>query len=273
MAGYSPFKDYLGFSGLLFSEETETNSGRGDPFKFHREGSPVQIGAERSVLQPTSVVKDRPRKTSLSSIETDVSDDTCASRDSESSFSFCLPNIPEFSRPILPQKQSQSVPTSPTNSEQLLNPSPCPEVEDRTFPAPDYDREDVLSSAADLRSSLHRHDVSAAASTVTGMMEKLVMDAVEKKMRDSAEKFNRPTVCVFCQRNGETVEYYSTHLLKDNRGKVICPVLRKYVCPKCKATGDNAHTVRHCPLSRSALSIADTFKTPRTSCGFRKSTF
>ncbi|XP_046562959.1 uncharacterized protein LOC124271852 [Haliotis rubra] len=272
MAGYSPFKDYLGFSGLVFSEETKSNSCRGDPSKFEGKVSPVQVGAERTVVKSPSVVSDRPRKTSVSSVETDVSDDTCASRDSDSTYSFCLPNIPEFTRPILPQKQSRPVPTSPINSERF-NPSPCLEVEDRNFIGTDYDREDVLSSAADLRSSLHRHDVSAAASTVTGMMEKLVMDAVERKMRDTAEKFNRPTVCVFCQRNGETIEYYSTHVLKDNRGKVICPVLRKYVCPKCSATGDNAHTVRHCPQSRTALSIADTFKTPRTSSGFRKTTF
>ncbi|XP_067659679.1 uncharacterized protein [Haliotis asinina] len=271
MAGYSPFKDYFGFSGLVFSEETDSISVRGDPSKLQGKVTPMQIGTERTVVKSPSVVRDRPRKASLSSVETDVSDDTCASRDSDSTYSFCLPNIPEFTRPILPQKQSRPVPTSATS--ERLNPSPCLEVEDRTFLGTDCDREDILSSAADLRNSLHRHDVSAAASTVTGMMEKLVIDAVERKMRDTAEKFSRPTVCVFCQRNGETIEYYSTHVLKDNRGKVICPVLRKYVCPKCSATGDNAHTLRHCPLSRTAQSIADTFKTPRTSSGFRKTTF
>jgi len=57
--------------------------------------------------------------------------------------------------------------------------------------------------------------------------------------------------CVLCKRNGETREYYTTHVLKDNRGKVICPVLRKYVCPRCRATEDNAHTLRHCPFTES----------------------
>ncbi|XP_041361345.1 uncharacterized protein LOC121377427 [Gigantopelta aegis] len=71
--------------------------------------------------------------------------------------------------------------------------------------------------------------------------------------------------CVFCKRNGETWEFFSTHSLKDNRGKVICPVLRSYVCPNCHATGDAAHTLRHCPVSKGG-NVAATFKTPRTSC-------
>lgn len=55
--------------------------------------------------------------------------------------------------------------------------------------------------------------------------------------------------CVLCKRNGEVREWYTSHVLKDNRGKVACPILRKYTCPTCGATGDNAHTIRHCPKS------------------------
>ena len=38
--------------------------------------------------------------------------------------------------------------------------------------------------------------------------------------------------CRFCKSNGETVETYSSHVTKRNDGKVECPVLREYVCPK-----------------------------------------
>ncbi|KAL4238594.1 hypothetical protein ACF0H5_003301 [Mactra antiquata] len=54
--------------------------------------------------------------------------------------------------------------------------------------------------------------------------------------------------CAFCKKNKERKEFYTTHVVKDRKGKVICPVLREYSCPYCRATGDNAHTRSHCPL-------------------------
>ncbi|KAL8596842.1 hypothetical protein ACOMHN_027171 [Nucella lapillus] len=73
--------------------------------------------------------------------------------------------------------------------------------------------------------------------------------------------------CAFCKRNGETREFYSTHILKDWRGMVVCPVLRAYTCPRCGASGDHAHTESHCPLSGNEPSLMATLRTQRRSCG------
>ena len=56
-----------------------------------------------------------------------------------------------------------------------------------------------------------------------------------------------PQVCVFCRNNGEDEAVYSTHSLKSGDGKVTCPILFAYECPICRATGDNAHTLKYCP--------------------------
>ncbi|KAK2816467.1 hypothetical protein Q7C36_022738 [Tachysurus vachellii] len=55
------------------------------------------------------------------------------------------------------------------------------------------------------------------------------------------------SVCGFCKQNGESAEIYTSHRLKARTGRVLCPVLRNYVCPICGATGDTAHTRHYCP--------------------------
>uniref|UniRef100_A0A4W3IAL1 Nanos-type domain-containing protein n=1 Tax=Callorhinchus milii TaxID=7868 RepID=A0A4W3IAL1_CALMI len=55
-------------------------------------------------------------------------------------------------------------------------------------------------------------------------------------------------ICAFCKQNRESEHIYNSHALKDNEGKIICPVLRRYTCPLCNASGDRAHTKRFCHL-------------------------
>jgi len=65
--------------------------------------------------------------------------------------------------------------------------------------------------------------------------------------RDSGtpEKKDR---CAFCKSNGERETVYMGHVLRDpETNMVVCPQLRKFICPLCGATGDNAHTQSYCP--------------------------
>jgi len=55
--------------------------------------------------------------------------------------------------------------------------------------------------------------------------------------------------CSFCRNNKEVDDWVLSHQLKDSLNRVMCPILRSYVCPLCFASGDNAHTLGHCPLN------------------------
>ncbi|KAK7115431.1 hypothetical protein V1264_001294 [Littorina saxatilis] len=81
------------------------------------------------------------------------------------------------------------------------------------------------------------------------------------------EKEEGELECVFCKKNGEMKEFYSTHVLKDPFGMVICPVLRAYVCPNCGASGYHAHTLSHCPLAGHPPPLPPVVRRRRTSCG------
>ena len=73
--------------------------------------------------------------------------------------------------------------------------------------------------------------------------------------------------CNFCKKNGESREVYCSHQLRDDVGRVTCPVLFRYRCPWCGATGENAHTVSYCPVNPYRRSSVLTSRTPRQSCG------
>lgn len=52
--------------------------------------------------------------------------------------------------------------------------------------------------------------------------------------------------CQFCKNNGKSPTEYKSHELKDENGRVVCPVLKIYTCPICGETGSKAHTIKYC---------------------------
>lgn len=82
-------------------------------------------------------------------------------------------------------------------------------------------------------------------------------------------------VCTFCKKNGETKALYTTHILKDGNGIIVCPVLRSYPCPICgNQGGDFAHTKRFCPknpdrYARCGMPMPELLKSRPNSTGKR----
>ncbi|XP_029981786.1 nanos homolog 1-like [Sphaeramia orbicularis] len=78
--------------------------------------------------------------------------------------------------------------------------------------------------------------------------------SMERRRKQTQRCKPEPKVCVFCRNNGAPEEVYGTHILKTADGRVLCPILRAYTCPLCSANGDNAHTIKYCPLSKDQQS-------------------
>lgn len=87
-----------------------------------------------------------------------------------------------------------------------------------------------------------------------GSLAGLDLLSVDRRRKQSQRGKPEPKVCVFCRNNGAPEEVFGTHILKTADGRVLCPILRAYTCPLCRANGDHAHTIKYCPLSRDQAS-------------------
>uniref|UniRef100_A0A2A4J366 Nanos-type domain-containing protein n=1 Tax=Heliothis virescens TaxID=7102 RepID=A0A2A4J366_HELVI len=103
-----------------------------------------------------------------------------------------------------------------------------------------------LSSANNYVSMLTREQLSVLKSIRPSLLYEFLQE-VAKARSDRRMRRALPNECAFCKNNGENEECYSSHALKDWRGRVLCPVLRAFRCPRCGATGDRAHTIKYCP--------------------------
>lgn len=59
---------------------------------------------------------------------------------------------------------------------------------------------------------------------------------------------SRVKLCTFCKSNGEDEAIYKSHALKSSTNKITCPILMRYTCTECGASGENTHTIKYCPV-------------------------
>ncbi|CAF1380044.1 unnamed protein product [Adineta ricciae] len=75
------------------------------------------------------------------------------------------------------------------------------------------------------------------------------LSSLVAKARWRREQFGEYLECAFCKANGESYDIYSSHRLRDNEKMVtLCPILRAHKCPRCHLSGDQAHTMKYCPI-------------------------
>ncbi|GBP47548.1 Nanos homolog 2 [Eumeta japonica] len=103
-----------------------------------------------------------------------------------------------------------------------------------------------VSAANNYLSLLTREQLAVLQALRPGLLCELLQD-VAKARRERRARRALPNECAFCKNNGENEDCYASHALKDWRGRVLCPVLRAFRCPRCGATGDRAHTIKYCP--------------------------
>ncbi len=72
-------------------------------------------------------------------------------------------------------------------------------------------------------------------------------------LRKSHNLVGRNKMCTFCKSNGESEEIYTSHSLKNSVNKITCPILMKYTCVECGASGENTHTIKYCPVMQKKL--------------------
>nr|XP_049693890.1 uncharacterized protein LOC110374694 isoform X1 [Helicoverpa armigera] len=122
-----------------------------------------------------------------------------------------------------------------------------------------------LSSANNFLSTLTREQTFVLKSIRPSLLYEFLQE-VAKARSDRRVRRALPNECAFCKNNGENEECYSSHALKDWRGRVLCPVLRAFRCPRCGATGDRAHTIKYCPespvMGTSAAGLASRRRIP-----------
>ncbi len=111
----------------------------------------------------------------------------------------------------------------------------------------------LRSKGIDMSNFLNSKSSLTSPSSTTTTTSSSISSPGSSQACPSLSKGHNQMRCTFCENNGETAEIYMSHPLKDSLGKVICPVLRSFKCPKCGESGDFAHTNKYCPQTQRKL--------------------
>ncbi|CAG5130591.1 unnamed protein product [Candidula unifasciata] len=131
----------------------------------------------------------------------------------------------------------------------------------------DLDRMDILAIESRRRNWLRSQGLEVSDEAFQETLEA----TREEIIRTCPVRPKKHQVCVFCKNNKEREEVYTSHMLKDSLDRVICPILSKYTCPVCYATGANAHTKKYCPKYDGISTVNLLLQTPRNCSGkYRK---
>ena len=156
--------------------------------------------------------------------------------------------------------QSWGSNSSESGASTISSTSPTPVIEPPTKAT--VCRKTPVSSAAS------SHGMTAPQVTTTGLLQPVSSQLGSSNSPQSqasasrlppsvqlARKLTAKSMCVFCKNNGEMESVYGSHVLKNEEGHIVCPILRAYTCPICGVSGDNAHTIKYCPQGNNESTI------------------
>ena len=133
--------------------------------------------------------------------------------------------LSDYSHPMRPVDQFS---TSPTSSVYSLSPS------------------NSLNSSAIIQPS-RATQMCSNSKKLRSENVSINFEQFPKKQSFSNEKF-----CQFCRNNGESANVYKSHMFRDYRGKVLCPILKLHQCPICGESGEKAHTITYCKMYKAS---------------------
>ena len=161
--------------------------------------------------------------------------------DSDQSWSpFSTPSISPYGSP--PQTTFQYSTSFNANSE--YNPNQNYQVLPKPIGRP------LTNSSNFVQNNIQQNNYQSQQKRLPKRSEQVDMTEYIRKSQYSS---GRSKLCTFCRSNGESEAIYMSHSLKNSVNKITCPILMKYTCVECGATGEQTHTIKYCPVMQKKI--------------------